>query len=297
MQVPAPLEYARAASVADAIGLLERLGEGARIIAGGHSLLPMMKLRLATPEYLIDVNDLHHELSYIRRVGSQLRIGALTRHRELLESEELVEHFPIFRDAERVIADPPVRNRGTLGGALCQADPSEDLSSVCTTLNASCVIRDGAGERVVTMEEFYRGPYETAVGAAEMLTEVRIPIRSGGSNAYAKVDRRAGDWAVTAAGAALWLDGGSDGVIVDARVGLAAVGPSTTGIPAISAALQGRRPSMEAFAEAGRIASESCTPVTDGRGTEAYKRHLAGELTRRTLATAFDRIRERGVSC
>ncbi|GAA1521200.1 FAD binding domain-containing protein [Nocardioides humi] len=295
MQVPAPLEYVRATSVSDAIGLLERLGEEARIIAGGHSLLPMMKLRLATPEYLIDVNDLHDELSYIRRTGSQLRVGALTRHRELLESEELVEHFPIFRDAERVIADPPVRNRGTLGGALCQADPSEDLSSVCTTLNASCVIRGSAGERVVTMEEFYRGPYETAVGPAEMLTEVRIPIRRGGSNAYAKVDRRAGDWAVTAAGAALWLDGGADGVIADARVGLAAVGPSTTGIPAISAALQGRPPSAEAFAEAGRIAAESCSPTTDGRGTEAYKRHLAGELTRRTLATAYQRIQEREV--
>lgn len=293
MQVPAPLEYERATSVADAIGLLERLGEEARIIAGGHSLLPMMKLRLANPEYLVDINDLHDELSYIRRIGSQLRIGAMTRHRELLESEELFEHFPIFRDAEQVIADPPVRNRGTLGGALCQADPSEDLSSVCTTLNASCVIRGSGGERVVTMEEFYRGPYETAVGRAEMLIEVRVPIRAHGSNAYEKVDRRAGDWAVTAAGAALWLDGGVDGVIADARVGLAAVGPSSTGIPAISAALRGRPPSEEAFAEAGRIASAACEPVTDGRGTEAYKRHLAGELTRRTLHSALLRIQAR----
>lgn len=299
MQVPAPLEYERASSVDDVIAKLERLGEEARIIAGGHSLLPMMKLRLATPEYLVDINDLHDDLSYIRRSGNQVRIGAMTRHRELLESDELEDLFPIFRDAERVIADPPVRNRGTLGGALCQADPSEDLSSVCTTLNATCVIRSKDGERVVDMREFYRGPYETAVGPAEMLVEVRLPIRatstaSGAasvtsSSAYAKVDRRAGDWAVTAAGAALWLD--RAGRIADARVGLAAVGPSTTGIPAISEALRGQAPGESAFAEAGRIAAASCQPATDGRGTAAYKRHLADELTRRTLRTAYDRIR------
>ena len=288
MQVPAPLEYERATSVDDAIRLLERLGDEARIIAGGHSLLPMMKLRLVNPEYLVDVNDLHAELGYVRRVAHQIRIGALTRHRELLESDLLHDYFPIFRDAERVIADPPVRNRGTLGGALCQADPAEDLSSVCTTLNASCVIRGSRGERVVSMEEFYRGPYETAVEQAEMLIEVRVPIRAGGSNAYAKVDLRSGAWAVTAAGAALWLD--RHGRIADARVGLAAVGPSTTGIPEISAALRGRVPDAEAFEIAGRIAAESCQPVTDSRGSAAYKRHLADELTRRTLTTARDRI-------
>ena len=136
MQVPAPFEYERATSVDQAIGLLERLGSSARLVAGGHSLLPMMKLRLANLEYLIDINDLHDELGYIRVEPTQIRIGAMTRHRELLESDALAEAFPIFRDAERVIADPIVRNRGTLGGSLCQADPSEDLSAVCTTLDA-----------------------------------------------------------------------------------------------------------------------------------------------------------------
>ena len=140
MQVPAPFEYERATSVAHAIELLEQLGDEARVIAGGHSLLPMMKLRLAVPEYLIDINPLEDELGYIRREGDQLRIGAMARHRELLESDELAELFPIFRDAEKVIADPIVRNRGTLGGSLCQADPSEDLSAVCSTLDAECVI-------------------------------------------------------------------------------------------------------------------------------------------------------------
>jgi carbon-monoxide dehydrogenase medium subunit len=289
MQVPAPFEYERATSVDHAIGLLERLGDTARLVAGGHSLLPMMKLRLANLEYLIDINDLHGELGRITVEPNQIRIGALTRHRELLESDELATAFPIFRDAEKVIADPVVRNRGTLGGSLCQADPSEDLSAVCTTLNASCVIRGSAGERVVTMEEFHRGPYETAVGDGEMLIEVRIPVRENGSSAYEKVERRAGDWAVVSVGAAVWMDGEA---IADARVGLAAVGPNTTGIPAISEALRGKAPSEDLYAQAGAIAAESCSPVTDLRGSVEYKRHLASELTKRALRRSVARITE-----
>ena len=288
MQVPAPFEYQRATSVDEAIGLLDRLGSEARLIAGGHSLLPMMKLRLANLEYVVDINDLHDELGYVRLGTDEVRIGAMTRHRELLESPELAAHFPIFADAERVIADPVVRNRGTIGGSLCQADPSEDLTAVCTTLDASCVIRGAGGERVVSMVDFFRGPYETAVEQAEILTEIRIPLRPNGSSAYAKVERRAGDWAVTSAGAAVWMDGD---VIVDARVGLAAVGPNATGIPAISDLLRGKEPSEELYAQAGAIAAEACSPVTDKRGTADYKRHLADELTRRTLRTSVERIR------
>ncbi|MBW6434280.1 xanthine dehydrogenase family protein subunit M [Actinoplanes hulinensis] len=290
MQVPAPFEYERATSVDQAIGLLERLGSSARLVAGGHSLLPMMKLRLANFEYLIDINDLHGELGYIRLSDDEVRIGAMTRHRELLESDVLAGVFPIFRDAERVIADPVVRNRGTLGGSLCQADPSEDLSAVCTTLDASCVIRGpGGAERVVTMEEFHVGPYETAVADNEILTEIRLPRKNFKvGSAYAKVERRAGDWAVVSAGAAVWLDAGR---IVDARVGLAAVGPNTTGIPEISASLRGHEPSEELYQLAGAIAARGCDPVTDTRGSADYKRHLADELTRRTLRTAVERAR------
>jgi carbon-monoxide dehydrogenase medium subunit len=288
VQVPAPFEYERATSVDHAIGLMERLGDTARLVAGGHSLLPMMKLRLANFEYLIDINDLHGELGYIRTSAGEVRIGAMTRHRELLESDELAAAFPIFRDAERVIADPVVRNRGTLGGSLCQADPSEDLSAVCTTLDASCVIRGpGGAERVVSMEEFHRGPYETAVGDGEMLIEVRFPVRPGGGSAYEKVERRAGDWAVVSAGAAVWIH---DGLITDARVGLAAVGPNTTGIPEISETLRGRAPTEELYDQAAAIAARTCAPATDQRGTEGYKRHLAGELTRRTLRKAVERV-------
>jgi len=287
VQVPSPFEYERATSVDHAIGLLEEYGDGARVIAGGHSLLPMMKLRLATFDYLVDINDLHDALGYVTAEADVVRIGAMTRHRELLESAVLAERFPIIADAERVIADPVVRNRGTIGGSLCQADPSEDLSAVCTTLDASCVIRSSAGERVVPMEDFHRGPYETAVGQGEILIEVRLPVRPGGSSAYAKVERRAGDWAVTSAGAAVWMQ---DGVISDARVGLAAVGPNTTGIPAISELMRGQRPSEELYEQAGALASASCSPSTDNRGTVEYKRHLADELTRRTLRTAVGRI-------
>ncbi|MFI6350157.1 FAD binding domain-containing protein [Streptomyces sp. NPDC050560] len=286
MQVPAPFEYERVGSVDQAIGLLERLGDSARLVAGGHSLLPMMKLRLANFEYLIDINDLHDELGSITVEPGRIRIGAMTRHRELLESAELAAALPIFRDAERVIADPVVRNRGTLGGSLCQADPSEDLSAVCTTLDAECVIRGSGGERVVSMADFHRGPYETAVEDAEILTEVRFPVLPGSSSAYEKVERRAGDWAVVSAGAAVRL---VDGVIASARVGLAAVGPGTAGIAGVDEAMRGQEPSEELYGRAGDIAAGSCDPVTDRRGSADYKRHLARELTVRVLRTAVAR--------
>ena len=295
MQVPAPFEYERATSVDHAISLLDRLGDEARVVAGGHSLLPMMKLRLATPEYLIDINDLVDELQYIRFEGGpadgEVRIGALTRHRQLLESDELAASFPIFRDAEKVIADPVVRNRGTLGGSLCQADPSEDLSAVCDALGASCVIRGTGGERVVPMHDFHQGPYQTAVSDGEMLTEVRIPIKANSSSAYHKVERRAGDWAVASAGAAVQMDGeGASAVIVDGRVGLCAVGPNLTNVQPISDALRGQAPSEELYARVGAIAAANATPATDTRGTAAYKTHLAKELTIRSLRTAVARI-------
>ena len=177
LQTPAAFEYERATSVEGAIASLQRLGPEARIIAGGHSLLPMMKLRLANPEHLIDINDLA-ELSYIREEDDEIRIGALTRHVDLLKSELLAERFPLFRDAETVIADPVVRNRGTIGGSLCQADAAEDLSAVCTAAKAQVVIRGADGERVVDMEDFHVGPYMTAVGDGEMLTEVRLDVRA-----------------------------------------------------------------------------------------------------------------------
>ena len=161
MQTPARFDYERATSVEGAIAALVKGDGDARVIAGGHSLLPMMKLRLAQPERLIDINDLH-ELSYIEERPDEIRIGALTRHVELLESDVLARHFPLFADAEQVIADPVVRNRGTIGGSLCQADAAEDLSAVCSAVKASVVLRGPDGERVVAMDAFHIGPYVTA---------------------------------------------------------------------------------------------------------------------------------------
>ncbi|MBX6358058.1 MAG: FAD binding domain-containing protein, partial [Micromonosporaceae bacterium] len=175
MQVPAHFEYERATSVEHALQLLARWGAQARVVAGGHSLIPMMKLRLARPEALIDINDLA-ELSFIRLEGDALRIGALTRHAELLASPVVGEHYPIFHDAERVIADPIVRNRGTVGGSLCQADPSEDLSAAFAAVGAVAVIRGPDGVRQVPIHEFHVGPYETAVGPGELLIELRVPV-------------------------------------------------------------------------------------------------------------------------
>jgi carbon-monoxide dehydrogenase medium subunit len=286
MQVPAPFEYARASSIEDAIAMLERFGPEARLVAGGHSLLPMMKLRLATPEHLVDINDLAPELGYIRESGGAVHIGAMTRHREILESELLAERFPIIRDAERLIADPPVRNRGTIGGALCQADPSEDLSAVCAALGGVAVIRGSGGEREVAMTDFAQGPYETAVGDAEMLLEVRIPVREHHGSAYEKVKRRTGDWATAAAGAALWLDGAD---IAAAGIALSAVNPTSVRSTRAEEALVGRPPSEEAFAAAAALAAEDSAPIGDQRGPAEYKRHLAKELTHRALRRAAER--------
>ncbi len=285
MQTPAPCDYERATSVEGAISTLQRVGSGARIIAGGHSLIPMMKLRLATPEHLIDINDLH-ELSYIRQDGEEVRIGALTRHAELLDSELLARHFPVFRDAEQVIADPVVRNRGTLGGSLCQADPAEDLSAVCSALKASVVIRGAGGERTVNMSDFHVGPFMTAVGDAEILTEVRIPLRPGGGSAHEKVERRAGDFAIAAASAAVWISGGT---ITDAGIALGAAGPTTVEVTGAEELLRGKSPSDELFSQAGQIAAEACSPMADGRGPVDYKRHLANVLTTRALRRAASR--------
>jgi carbon-monoxide dehydrogenase medium subunit len=286
VQTPAPFEYQRALSVDDAITALQRLGPDARIIAGGHSLLPMMKLRLANPEYLIDINDLEGELSYIREEGAEILIGALTRHVDLLESGLLARHFPVFREAEEVIADPVVRNRGTIGGSLCQADAAEDLSAVCSAAKANVVIRNAEGERVVAMSDFHVGPFMTAVGDGEMLTEVRLPVRPGGGSAHEKVERRAGDFAVAAASAALWLDGDT---IADVGIALGAVGPTTIEVTRAEELLRGKVPSDDLFEQAGEIAAEDCAPVSDGRGPADYKRHLAGVLTKRALRRAAAR--------
>jgi carbon-monoxide dehydrogenase medium subunit len=337
MQVPAYVEYEKATSVAHALALLARFGPEARILAGGHSLIPMMKLRLAQPETLIDINGLS-ELSYLTvtgpdgsavvgaerragaggsggsppgersggsspRAGSELRIGALTRHAQLLDSAEAGRHFAVLHDAELVIADPVVRNWGTVGGSLCQADPSEDLSAAFAALKATMVIAHPGGTRTVPARDFHTGPYETVVAPGEILTEIRITIRPGGGSAYEKVGRRAGDWPVGAAASALWLDGagldgggpdGGVGTIADAGIGLTAVGSPHFAAAGAEDFLRGAPATEESFARAGELAAASCRPVSDQRGPADYKRHLARELTIRSLRRALQRARPDG---
>ena len=287
MQVPAHVDYEKASSVEHALALLARYAPGARILAGGHSLIPMMKLRLAQPEVLIDINGIRG-LRYIERTAGELRIGALARHADLLASQVAGEYFAILHDAERVIADPVVRNWGTIGGSLCQADPSEDLSAAFAALKGSMVIDGPDGSREVSARAFHTGPYETVVGPAEMLTEIRLPVRPGSGSAYLKVMRRAGDWPIGAAGVAVRLAGDR---IADVGIGLTAVGAAHFVAAEAEEFLRGRPADEEAFAAAGEIAAEHCNPVSDQRGPVDYKRHLVRELTTRVLRTAVLRAR------
>jgi carbon-monoxide dehydrogenase medium subunit len=294
VQVPAYVEYERATSLENALTLLTRFGPEARVLAGGHSLIPMMKLRLVQPETLVDINDLT-ELRYIEATDGVLRVGAMTTHAQLLDSEVAGQHFAILHDAERVIADPIVRLWGTVGGSLCQADPSEDLSAAFAALKATMVIRNLSGMRTVQAREFHTGPYETVVKAGEILTEIKIPIIAGCGSAYQKVGRRVGDWPVGAAGATIWL-GQDSGVIADAGIGLTAVGAEHFSAAAAEAFLRGAPATEENFATAGQIAAEHCRPVSDQRGPADYKRHLAGELTTRALRRALARAAGSGSS-
>ena len=285
MQVPSHVEYERATSVEHALSLLS-LPE-TRVVAGGHSLIPMMKLRLAQPELLVDINGLA-ELAFIKVDGDQLRIGALARHADLLDSEIAGRHFPIFHDAERMVADPIVRLWGTVGGSLCQADPSEDLSAAFAAARATAVIRTPGGERTVPVREFHRGPYETVVGRGELLAEIRVPLRPGTGSAYEKVSRRVGDWSIAAAGAVLCLAGHQ---ILQAGLGLTAVGAEHFVAAEAEDYLLGRPADDDSFKKAAKIAAEHCHPAADQRGPEDFKRHLVAELTTRALRRAADRAR------
>jgi len=285
MQVPASFQYRKATSVEHALALLHEYGPEAAVVAGGHSLLPMMKLRLAHPEALVDINDLD-EIAGIRVEDGVLVIGAMARHADLLAHAEAGAHFPILHDAERVIADPIVRNRGTVGGSLCQADPSEDLSAVFAALRANLVVHGLDGVRTVPARDFFVGPYETVLADGELLGEIRVPI-TGSASAYLKVDRRAGDWPVGAVGAVVSLAGG---VLTEVGIGLTALGAERFVAAEAEDYLRGGPPDPDRLAEAGRLAAAHCRPAADQRGPADYKRHLAGELVTRALTRAIGRV-------
>jgi carbon-monoxide dehydrogenase medium subunit len=290
LQVPARFEYEVATSVEEAVGLLRRHGPEARLVAGGHSLIPMMKLRLAAPEVLVDIHELDDELRYVREADGVLRIGALARHRDLLESPIVRERYTLLADAEKFIADPLVRNMGTVGGSFAHADPSEDLPAAFIALGAEVVVRGPQGERTIALEELQVGPFETVIEPDEILTETRVPRAPHGSS-YFKVERRAGDYASAALGVALWM---SEDEIEDARIGMCGVGSTTLRAREAEDVLKGQSPVEELYRRAGERAAEECDPPDDARGTPEYKRDLVRVLIVRAMEQAVSRAQGTG---
>jgi carbon-monoxide dehydrogenase medium subunit len=285
MQVPAQFEYEVADSVGEAISLLQRYGPESRLLAGGHSLIPMMKLRLAFPEVLIDIHELDGELRYVREEEGTLRVGALARHSDLLESPLVRERYTLLADAEKFIADPLVRNMGTVGGSFAHADPAEDLPAAFVALGAEVVARGPRGERTIAVEDLALGPFETALEPDEILTEARVPRAPQGSS-YFKVERRAGDYASAALGVALWMSGDE---IEEARIGMCGVGSTTLRAREAEEVLGGQGPDGELYRRAAERAAQECDPPDDARGTPEYKRDLVRVLLMRALEQAVDR--------
>ena len=287
MQVPAQFDYEVATSVEGAIELLQRHGPEARLLAGGHSLIPMMKLRLAFPEVLIDIHELDGELRFVREDDGTLVVGALARHKDLLESPVVRERYTLLADAEKFIADPLVRNMGTVGGSFAHADPSEDLPAAFVALGAEVVVRGPNGEKTIAIEDLAVGPFETAIEPDEILTEARVPRAPHGSS-YFKVERRAGDYASAALGVALWMN---EEEIEDARIGMCGVGSTTLRAREAEEVLRGQKPDEELYKRAAERAAQECDPPDDARGTPEYKRDLVRVLVVRAMEQAVSRAR------
>jgi carbon-monoxide dehydrogenase medium subunit len=282
--LPSRFEYHRPDSLEEALRLLSEHGDDAKVLAGGQSLIPVMKLRLAAPGHLVDIGRLG--LDAIGESDGRLSIGALARHRDLERSELLKARYPVMAAAAPLISDPIVRNLGTIGGSLCHADPAGDWGSVMLALEASVVLRSTRGEREVAMSEFLVDTFTTALEPDEILTEIRVPQPTGPSGGtYLKLERKVGDFATVAAAVLLSL---SNGTIARAGVALTAVGPRNIQAIDAEASLAGAEPTEAAFAEAGRLAAEASSPVSDVRGSADYKRHVVEVYVRRGLARALE---------
>ncbi len=270
--IPAPFDYLRADSLDEALAALAEHGEDAKALAGGHSLLPLMKLRLATPALLVDIGRLS-DLSYVRAEGDRIRIGALTRHRDLETSEVLARHVPILAHAAGQVGDPQVRHRGTIGGSLAHGDPASDLPAVCLALGATFTVASRSGTREVAAADFFHGFLETALGPGDLLTEINVPDVAGAGWSFQKFNRRAQDWAI---------------------VGVAAVHNGTTGIgminmgqtPLRAEAVEAALASGASVEEAASHAADDLDPPTDLNASAEYRRHLARVLVRRALEEA-----------
>ena len=284
--IPGQFEYHAPSTLDEALALLAEHGSDARVLAGGQSLIPLMKLRLASPAVLIDLNGVD-SLSGIEEQDGQLRIGAMTRHSALERSELIGSRYPLIADAAAVIADPLVRNRGTTGGSLAHADPAGDLGSVMTALGAEVVVTGPGGERTLSIDELLVGPFTTTLEEGEILTEVRVPQpaeRSGG--AYEKLERKVGDFATAAVAVQLTRENGSCASI---GIGLTAVGPTTIRASEAEDALRGGSLDEDALRAAAELAAAASDPAADLRGSEEYKRDMVRVLTLRALRRAIER--------
>ncbi len=289
--IPAAFDYHAPRSVPEAIALLSRFGDSAKVISGGQSLLPLLKLRLGSAEHLVDIGRIPG-LEYVREEGGLLRIGGRTRESTLERSEIVQARYPILVDTARVIADPLVRNRATVGGNLAHGDPANDHPATMLALRASVVAQGPKGERVIPIDRFFTGLFSTALAPDEILTEIRIPAppnRSGG--AYVKLERKVGDYATAAAAAQVTLE--ANGGFAQVGLALTNAGPMPVRAAAAEQFLAGKRATEANVAEAARRAAEASSPTADRRGSVEYKREMARVLAARALKKAVERAEGR----
>ncbi len=285
--IPSGFEYHAASSVQDAIRLLTE-NEDAKILAGGHSLLPMMKLRFAEPAHLIDINGLQ-ELKGVERDGDVIQIGAMTTENELIASEILQQHCPLLVDAAKLVADPQVRNRGTVGGDVAHGDPGNDHPAVMLALDAEFVIHGPEGERTTPANGFYLGTYWTGLGEDELLTAIRVPVmKTGTGYGYNKLKRKTGDYATAGSPVVLTLDGD---VCREIRIGLTNVAPMAIRAEAAEDLLRGQVITEALIEQAAEQVMVACDPAEDLRGDVEYKTHMAAEMARRSIRDALARAR------
>ena len=286
--IPAAFEYHAPTSIGEATRLLSRLGDDTKVLSGGQSLIPLMKLRLATPRHVVDINGIP-DLAYLRESDGVLRIGALTRESDLEASDVVRSRYPLLHDTSRVIADPVVRNLATVGGNLAHGDPANDHPATMLALGAEIVVAGPAGERRVPVASFFTGPFATALKADEILVEIRVPSpgpRSAG--AYLKLERKVGDFATAAAAVQLDLD--ANGVCTRAGIGLANVGATPIRAEAAESWLKGKRLDEATIKRAGELAAQAAQPAADLRGSVEYKKDLVRVLTARALRKSLERI-------
>ncbi len=283
---PAPFEYHAPKTMDEALGLLDQLGEDAKILAGGQSLIPLLKLRFASPAHLVDINGIK-ELDFIEEKDGTLRIGPLFRHKAAERSSLLASRYQVMADAAPQVADPIIRNRGTIAGSVAHADPSGDWGTVLLALDADLVLRSKSGSRTVKARDFFSGPFSTALQPTELLSEIRIPAsrpKTGG--AYIKLERKVGDFATVAVAVHLQMD---DGKVRSAGIGLTAVGPQNIKAEKAEAALKGRALDDGAIKEAAALAAAAAEPKADHRGSVEYKRNVVRVFTERGLKRARER--------